>query len=120
MNGGDVEWENWRFHFGLDPREGLVLHRVRYVDGGKERSVLYRASLSEMVVPYGDADPNWAWRSAFDVGEYGIGQRFSDRIDHCVATVKGCQFSAHRDDIGPNYPCARQPRKLGITLADKP
>lgn len=74
MNGGDVEFENWRFHVGLDPREGLVLHRVRWVDGGKERSVLYRASLSEMVVPYGDADPNWAWRSAFDVGEYGIGR----------------------------------------------
>jgi primary-amine oxidase len=74
LNGQDVEWDNWRFHFGLDPREGLVLHRVRWVDGGKERSVLYRASLSEMVVPYGDADPNWAWRSAFDVGEYGIGR----------------------------------------------
>ena len=74
LNGNDVEWDNWRFHFGLDPREGLVLHRVRWVDGGKERSVLYRASLSEMVVPYGDADPNWAWRSAFDVGEYGIGR----------------------------------------------
>ena len=74
LDGQDVAWDNWRFHFGLDPREGLVLHRVRYVDGGKERSVLYRASLSEMVVPYGDGDPNWAWRSAFDVGEYGIGR----------------------------------------------
>ena len=74
LNGQDVAWENWRFHFGLDPREGLVLHRVRYVDGGKERPVLYRASLSEMVVPYGDPDPNWNWRSAFDVGEYGIGR----------------------------------------------
>jgi primary-amine oxidase len=74
LTGHDVAWENWRFHFGLDPREGLVLHRVRYADGGKERSILYRASLSEMVVPYGDGDPNWAWRSAFDVGEYGIGR----------------------------------------------
>lgn len=74
LDGHDVAWDNWRFHFGLDPREGLVLHRVRWVDGEKERSVLYRASLSEMVVPYGDADPNWAWRSAFDVGEYGIGR----------------------------------------------
>jgi primary-amine oxidase len=74
LDGNDVAWDNWRFHFGLDPREGLVLHRVRWVDGEKERSVLYRASLSEMVVPYGDADPNWAWRSAFDVGEYGIGR----------------------------------------------
>lgn len=74
LDGEDVAWDNWRFHFGLDPREGLVLHRVRWVDGEKERSILYRASLSEMVVPYGDADPNWAWRSAFDVGEYGIGR----------------------------------------------
>lgn len=74
LRGQEVAWDNWRFHFGLDPREGLVLHRVRYVDGGKERPVLYRASLSEMVVPYGDADPNWSWRSAFDVGEYGIGR----------------------------------------------
>jgi len=74
LRGQEVAWDNWRFHFGLDPREGLVLHRVRYVDGGKERSVLYRASLSEMVVPYGDPDANWAWRSAFDVGEYGIGR----------------------------------------------
>ena len=77
LDGQDVAWDNWRFHFGLDPREGLVLHRVRWADGGtggKERSVMYRASLSEMVVPYGDGDPNWAWRSAFDVGEYGIGR----------------------------------------------
>lgn len=74
LDGNDVAWDNWRFHFGLDPREGLVLHRVRWVEGEKERSILYRASLSEMVVPYGDADPNWAWRSAFDVGEYGIGR----------------------------------------------
>lgn len=74
LDGHDVAWDRWRFHFGLDPREGLVLHRVRWVDGEKERPVLYRASLSEMVVPYGDADPNWNWRSAFDVGEYGIGR----------------------------------------------
>lgn len=74
VRGHDVAWQNWRFHFGLDPREGLVLHRVRYVDGARERSILYRASLSEMVVPYGDPESNWAWRSAFDVGEYGIGR----------------------------------------------
>lgn len=74
VKGHDVAWQKWRFHFGLDPREGLVLHRVRYADRGRERSVLYRASLSEMVVPYGDPDANWGWRSAFDVGEYGIGR----------------------------------------------
>jgi primary-amine oxidase len=80
LTGHDVAWQKWRFHFGLDPREGLVLHRVRYVDRGRERSVLYRASLSEMVVPYGDPDANWAWRSAFDVGEYGIGRLSSPMV----------------------------------------
>lgn len=91
LNGQDVAWENWRFHFGLDPREGLVLHRVRWVDGGKERSVLYRASLSEMVVPYGDGDPNWAWRSAFDVGEYGIG-RLASPISRGVDAPENAVF----------------------------
>jgi primary-amine oxidase len=76
----EVAWQKWRFHFGLDPREGLVLHQVRYVDAGKERSILYRASLSEMVVPYGDPDSTWNWRSAFDVGEYGIGRLASPII----------------------------------------
>jgi primary-amine oxidase len=27
-----------------------------------------------MVVPYGDTDRNWRWRSAFDVGEYSVGR----------------------------------------------
>jgi primary-amine oxidase len=97
VDGNDVAWDNWRFHFGLDPREGLVLHRVRWVDatveGIKERSVLYRASLSEMVVPYGDADPNWSWRSAFDVGEYGIGRLASPIERNVDAPENAVYFS---------------------------
>jgi len=93
VDGNDVAWDNWRFHFGLDPREGLVLHRVRWVDSGKERSVLYRASLSEMVVPYGDADPNWSWRSAFDVGEYGIGRLASPIERNVDAPENAVYFS---------------------------
>jgi primary-amine oxidase len=31
-------------------------------------------SLSEIYVPYGIPDPNWAWRAALDVGEYNLGQ----------------------------------------------
>jgi primary-amine oxidase len=71
--GNEVQWQRWRFRFALHPREGLVLYTVGYDDGGKVRPILYRASLSELVVPYGDGDENWAWRSAFDVGEYGVG-----------------------------------------------
>ena len=74
IKGQEVRWQNWRFRFTMHPREGLVLHTVGYEDGGKTRSILYRAALSEMVVPYGDPDENWRWRSAFDVGEYSVGR----------------------------------------------
>jgi primary-amine oxidase len=73
-NGQEIRWQKWRFRYTMHPREGLVLHTVGYEDAGKVRSVAYRASLSEMVVPYGDPDQNWRWRAAFDVGEYNVGR----------------------------------------------
>ncbi|HEY7154620.1 MAG TPA: primary-amine oxidase [Gemmataceae bacterium] len=71
VHGHEVRWQHWRFRFSIHPRVGLVLHTVRYEDQGKERSVLYRACLSEMVVPYGD--PHWTRWCPFDGGEYGLG-----------------------------------------------
>jgi primary-amine oxidase len=46
---------------------------VEYLDGDEYRSVMHRGALSEMIVPYGDPSPEHYWRSAFDVGEYGLG-----------------------------------------------
>ncbi len=74
MAGQEVRWQKWRFRYAMHPREGLVLYTVGYEDQGRVRQILYRASLSEMAVPYGDTDANWRWRSAFDVGEYGMGR----------------------------------------------
>ena len=74
ISGQEVRWQKWRFRYTMHPREGLVLHTVGYEDEGRVRPILYRASLSEMAVPYGDPDKNWRWRSAFDVGEYGMGR----------------------------------------------
>lgn len=74
VKGQEVRWQKWRFRFTMHPREGLVLHTVGYEDAGRIRSILHRASLSEMVVPYGDPETNWRWRSAFDVGEYSVGR----------------------------------------------
>jgi primary-amine oxidase len=71
--GNEVRWQNWRFRFQLHPREGLVLHQVGYEDRGKLRSVLYRAGLSEMIVPYADPGEAWFFRNPFDSGEYGLG-----------------------------------------------
>src|SRR4030095_8992929 len=51
----------------------LVLHTVGYEDGGRLRPILYRASLAEMVVPYGDPAPTHWRKNAFDEGEYGVG-----------------------------------------------
>ncbi|HEX4948691.1 MAG TPA: nickel transporter, partial [Blastocatellia bacterium] len=73
LKGNEVCWQNWRFRYSLHPREGLVLYTVGYEDQGKLRSILYRGSLSEMVVPYGDPSTGWFIRNAFDEGEYGIG-----------------------------------------------
>ncbi|HYT91739.1 MAG TPA: primary-amine oxidase [Gemmataceae bacterium] len=73
VDGQEVRWQNWRFRVGFTPREGLVLHHIRYDDAGKERAVLYRASLTEMVVPYAEPGDAHYRKNAFDIGEYGIG-----------------------------------------------
>src|SRR5262249_44071512 len=73
VEGNRVTWQNWSFVIGFNAREGLTLHHLTYKDGGTDRSVLYRASLTEMVVPYGDPKPQQYRKNAFDVGEYGMG-----------------------------------------------
>jgi primary-amine oxidase len=73
VRGHEVRWQKWRFRIGFTPREGLVLHTVGYEDRGRVRPILYRASLAEMVVPYGDPNPTHWRKNAFDEGEYGIG-----------------------------------------------
>jgi primary-amine oxidase len=74
VQGHEVRWQKWRFRFGMNPREGLVLSTVGYEDQGKVRPLLYRASLSEMVVPYGDPAPGWFIKNAFDEGEDLMGR----------------------------------------------
>lgn len=73
IRGNEIRWQKWRFRYALHPREGVVLYTVGYEDGGKVRSVLYRGSLSEMVVPYGDPSESWFFRNAFDEGEAMVG-----------------------------------------------
>ena len=73
-DGHGVVWQNWHFRVDYSPRDGLVLHRIGYEQNGVVRPIIYRLALSEIYVPYGIDDPNWTWRSAFDVGEYNLGQ----------------------------------------------
>ena len=69
----EIAWQKWRFRMGVDDTEGLVLHRVTYTQDGVERPIIDRASLAEMVVPYGDTRPSQSFKHALDSGEYGLG-----------------------------------------------
>lgn len=73
VNGYRISWQKWDFVIGFNAREGLTLHDLCYNDNGEKRSILYRTSLSEMVVPYGDPGPTQNRKNAFDTGEYGMG-----------------------------------------------
>ena len=73
LTGGLLSWQNWELRLGFNYREGLVLHQVGFRDAGRLRPVAHRLSFAEMVVPYRDASPDHYRRTAFDIGEWGLG-----------------------------------------------
>ena len=74
IEGNVIEWQRWRMHVHVDAVEGLVLSDVSYQDQGSWRSILHRAAISEMVVPYGDTSVDFYFRNVFDAGEYNLGK----------------------------------------------
>jgi primary-amine oxidase len=74
VDGHRVTWENWDFRVGFNGREGLVLNTVGYTLGDRRRPVLYRASIAEMVVPYGSPERSHYRKNVFDSGEIGFGR----------------------------------------------
>jgi primary-amine oxidase len=73
LDGNQLSWQNWQLRLGFNHREGLVLHQVGYHDENRLRPVAHRLSFAEMVVPYRDASPDHYRRTAFDIGEWGLG-----------------------------------------------
>ena len=69
IEGNLISWEGWELRVSVNPDEGPVLHQVS-LNG---RSILHRAALSDMVVPYGTADPMHSWKAVHDGTEYGFG-----------------------------------------------
>jgi primary-amine oxidase len=105
LHGQQMSWQNWNFVIGFNAREGLTLHHIRYSD----RSILYRASLTEMVVPYGDPRPTQARKNAFDVGEYGMGM--------CANSLQlGCDCLGDITYLDANF-CDSRGRTLKIPNA---
>ncbi len=70
---GTLSWLGWNLQLGFDQREGLVFHNITIDDAGTARPVIYRASIAEMMVPYGDPSPQRWFQNFFDCGEYLLG-----------------------------------------------
>ncbi len=82
-DGNHISWQNWDVRALLDHTEGLVLQSLAWTDGERRRPIMRRASLAEMVVPYGEVRETQAFKNALDVGEVGLGR--------CVNSLKlGC------------------------------
>ena len=109
LHGHEMSWQNWHFVIGFNAREGLTVHHLRYTDKGRQRPILYRGSLSEMVVPYGDPVPTQARKNAFDVGEYGMGM--------CANSLRlGCDCVGHIEYLDADL-CDSRGRTLTIENA---
>jgi primary-amine oxidase len=89
VDGNLVRWQRWSMRVSMDPYEGLVLHTIGYEDDGRVRPILHRASVCEMVVPYGHPGQMHGWKNAFDAGEWGLG-RLANSLAHgcdCLGVI---------------------------------
>jgi primary-amine oxidase len=103
VDGHTLEWENWSLRVGFDAREGLVLHQISFDDAGERRPIIYRASVPEMVVPYGDPGPFRYWQNYFDTGEYLVG-KFVNSLElgcDCLGEITYLDATIPGDDGRP-------------------
>ncbi|KKK18139.1 hypothetical protein P175DRAFT_0441910 [Aspergillus ochraceoroseus IBT 24754] len=94
LDGNQVSWQKWRFRVGFNNREGLVLHNLTY----DNRNVLYRLSMSEMTVPYGDPRAPYHRKQAFDVGDVGFGLNANQLTLGCDCLGHIKYFDGYRSD----------------------
>jgi primary-amine oxidase len=73
VEGNELKWQNWSLRLGFNHREGPVIYQVAFDDHGTRRDIAYRMSFAEMVVPYRDPGFDHYRRTAFDIGEWGLG-----------------------------------------------
>jgi primary-amine oxidase len=73
LDGHRLRWQGWSMRVGFDAREGLTLHQISLDDDGESRPLIYRASIPELVVPYGDPRFRY-WQTYFDCGEFLLGK----------------------------------------------
>ena len=105
LEGHELSWQNWRLRLGFNYREGLVLHTVSYRDQGRQRPIAHRLSFAEMIVPYRDPSVDQVRRTAFDVGEWGLGFMTTslELGCDCLGEIRYLDATLH-DSSGEPYP----------------
>jgi primary-amine oxidase len=88
--GSEIRWDHWRIHAGFHPRRGLELYDIAWIDDGQPRPVLYRASVSEMIAPYGD--PLFTPWYPRDEGDIGLGHYSRSSIVPLADAPSGADF----------------------------
>ncbi|GAT74393.1 copper-containing amine oxidase [Microbacterium sp. HM58-2] len=83
VDGTVITWDRWQFRLGFNWREGPVIYQVSFDDDGEQRDIAYRMSFAEMIVPYRDSSFDHYRRTAFDIGEWGLGYM-------CTSLELGC------------------------------
>lgn len=103
VDGHHIRWQKWSLRIGFNAREGLLLHDVSYRDNGRDRPILYRASLSEMYTPYGDPGLIHRHKSAFDEGEYSAGFVVNSLAlgCDCLGTIRYFDVTVHNQHGEP-------------------
>jgi primary-amine oxidase len=99
VEGNKVTWENWDFRVGFNGREGLVLYTIGYTQDGRRRPIMYRASIAEMVVPYGTPERSHYRKNVFDSGEIGFGRMANSLTLGCDCLGVIHYFDAEVPDI---------------------
>ncbi|CAN7688471.1 primary-amine oxidase [Devosia sp. LjRoot16] len=86
LDGHAIAWDKWTLGIGFSPRDGIILHDIRYVG----RPVVRRAALGELVVPYGSPERGHYRKNIFDIGEYGFG-----KFNHSLKLGCDCLGAIH-------------------------
>ena len=102
IDGHVVDWGAWRFRFGFNLREGLVLYQLSFDDHGRRRSIVYRASLSEIISRYADSTTSRAPMEFFDESNFGLGYS-------ATSLVPGRELPGNAVMLAPLLPRPDQP-----------
>lgn len=74
VEGNLLKWQGWSLRVGFNAREGMTLNDITFTQPGQpERPIAHKFSFAEFVVPYRDASVDHIRRTAFDIGEWGLG-----------------------------------------------